>query len=341
MELDSGETIMTMIEQEKHSFWNRLAMTVGTALIIAFFSELFFMNEGPTADLIASFSTPLGPIRFVAGLAMFYSLFVLWLLIPIDFFNVRSVWALFLSAALCGWAIEGMVIPVMYTDLPYSIFWPSVAWHGLVNVFLGWWLLRRLLQRNNYGLTAVAALGMGLFWGFWATWFWAGNETAPILPADFTPFVFAATLVLMLGYGLIDRFGGTVFKPSKTEIGILLVISVVFWAISNIGVTPLQLVLPVLVIMLFAVLRRNRKLETRANFFSLFAGPHIKLANLALLLLMPIAASLTYPFYFHNNISFSENWLLLLPMIGVSVVWFCWSFVKILQQRHDQPDQVV
>jgi len=30
----------------------------------------------------------------------------------------------------------------MYAEMPVALLWPAASWHVLVNVIVGWWLLR-------------------------------------------------------------------------------------------------------------------------------------------------------------------------------------------------------
>ncbi|PJF39576.1 MAG: hypothetical protein D6737_16005 [Chloroflexi bacterium] len=321
-----------LAHEHTNSWFNHLALIIGSGLIIAFFSELFFLNEGPTLDIISRFSHPESLIGLTVELSFWYSLFALWLLVPIALFNVRNRWAFFLAASVCGWAIEGLVIPVMYTDVPFSLVWPSLGWHVLVDIFIGWWFLRKILQKNNYLLTATIATCLGLFWGFWATWFWDGGEFPPIKPDSFTIFTFAATMLLIIGYVFVDRLGGTDFKPTRIEIIVPLLFSILVWAVANIAVTPLQMLFPILVFAVFTSLRRNQKTETQPNILNTFTGT-VRLPNLGLLLLMPGVASITYPYYFNHAIGFTEIWILLWPMLIVSIVMFSLSFMKIQSAR--------
>lgn len=313
-----------------NSIWQRLALVVGSGLILAFFSELYFLNEGPVEQAISALGEPLVLAQFLLELALWYSLFALWLLIPIVLFNVRSVWAFFLVACLCGWAIEGLVIPLLYAELPLSIVWPTMAWHAVVDVVLGWWLLRKLLLKNNVAISAVIALLLGLFWGGWATWLWEGD--APIIsPTDFAIVAFIGTFTLMLGYLLVDRAGGQDFRPTKAELWFVAIISLLVWVVSTLAFTPLQLIFPILMLIVGLPLWLNKTTETRPTILATFSG-HISLANLAMLLLMPLVASLTYFGLFERGIGFVEIWLVTLPLMLVGVGLFGLSIVKIVQR---------
>ena len=318
----------------KYPIVSKFALVFGSGLIILFFSEFFFVNEGPVLSVVSQFTDFPSLALAIVQLASWYAFFALWLLIPIQLFRARSIWAMYLCACLCGWAIEGLIIPVLYTDLPFSIFWPSLSWHVVVNILFGWMGLRKLLLKNYYLVTAAIALAMGLFWGFWATWFWDGSQT-PIDPRSFSSFSFFATALLMTGFVLVDSLGGTDFKVSKTGMIMAGTFSLIVWVLSNWAMTPLQLILPVLVGLVSIPLLKNRQIEERDTILSTFTGK-IRYQNILLLMLMPLAASLTYPIYYHQGISFSHYWAMLWVMILASIAFFLMSIVRIYHSSRSQ-----
>jgi hypothetical protein len=335
---------MDQVPNSPERFRNRIAMAAGSTLIIWFFSEMFFLNESElfyAYSRLPVFSDLLIFITdFLIVFLLFYGLFTLWLLIPIHLFRVRSIWALFLAGALCGWAIEG-ILPIMYAEMPGALLWPAGSWHVLVNVILGWYLLRKLLEKNRHLLTLIVFGALGLFWGFWGTWFWPlegigtiEEFTAPLTPADFTFFSLSSTFLLALGYYLLDRFAGTSFTPAKGEIWL--------WAgISALGLIFLAqfyaLIFCVLVGIVMLILRRNKNFETREPIFNAFT-PGIQFTNFLLIFVMPVMANLTYPFYLANNISANKYiGLILFPIILASAGMFFVSAAMILRMKKKAP----
>jgi len=326
------------------SFWNRIAMAGGSTLIIWFFSEMFFLNESELFYAYSNFPVfsdfLIYLVEFLVVFLLFYVLFTLWLLIPVHLFRVRSIWSLFLAGALCGWAIEG-ILPIMYAEMPGALLWPAGSWHVLINVILGWYLLRKLLEKNNHLLTFIVFGALGLFWGFWGTWFWPlegigtiEELTAPLTLADFAFFTFFSTFFLASGYYILDRFAGTSFTPSKGEFWL--------WAVlSALGLIVLAqfyaLIFCVLAGIVMLILRRNRRIENRESIFSAFT-PGIKLSNLLLVFVMPVVANLTYPSYLANNISANKYiGLILSPIILASAGMFVASTVVILRMKKKPP----
>ena len=141
--------------------------------ILMFFSEYYFLNEEPGASFVAGWRTDKFDTFF--GLTLFSLFYAGWgaiMLCCIGVFRVRSFWSLFVAGALFGWAVEGIVIPLIYSGMPGTIGWPSLGWHVLVDVMLGWYLIRCVLQKNRYAYTIALAVALGLYWGVQCTWYW-------------------------------------------------------------------------------------------------------------------------------------------------------------------------
>ena len=98
-------------------------------------------------------------------------------------FKVASFPSLFLCGAVFGWLGEGVVVDTLYGDLtnpfPLSISWTGLAWHALLSVGVGWYLIGKALTQNKPTRTAWLSLAVGVGWGLWAVWWEAemGMET--------------------------------------------------------------------------------------------------------------------------------------------------------------------
>ena len=136
-----------------------------------------------------------------------YSLFAYPLLCVASLFKVRNPWAVFLAGAFYGWFEEGIMVQTMYGSdagpFPASISFTGLAWHALIGVWIGWYLMRRVLAQNNYFKTLLLASAIGLFYGCWSIFWW--NEPPPpmkvlidagqkdVLFSHFAMFAFGAT----------------------------------------------------------------------------------------------------------------------------------------------------
>ncbi|MFW5698176.1 MAG: hypothetical protein ACOCX1_06440, partial [Fimbriimonadaceae bacterium] len=199
----------------------RLGLLLGSGLVLMFFSELLFFNEGPAASLLQAVQQPAKHLSAIGELGLWYTLLAAWLLVPIYLFRVRRWEALLLAGAIFGWATEGVIIPLLYAEFPISVVWPTLAWHAVADVLLGWWLLRLLLLTRKPLWIGLAAVGLGAFWGWWATWPQIDPGFTALSVGEFAAFAFAATGVWILGNVLVDLSAGP-YVPAKWEwIGLL------------------------------------------------------------------------------------------------------------------------
>jgi hypothetical protein len=162
------------------AFLRRLAMFLASGYILMFFSEFYFLNEGPGLEFVNRWTNdPLSIPGWLGSLSLYYAGWGGIMLVCIDFFRVRNFWSLFIAGALFGWAVEGIVIPLIYGAMPGTIGWPSLGWHVIVDVMLGWYLVRRILQKNKHVYTIILSVALGLFWGLWCTWYWGEPADEP------------------------------------------------------------------------------------------------------------------------------------------------------------------
>lgn len=329
---------------ETTRWWHHLATVVGSGCVIWFFSEMFFLNEGQhlyfwstSPDVAALFSSV---AEWLFVFLLFYAFFALWLLVPISVFRVRSMPALVLAGAICGWAIEGSAIPIMYEELWGSLLWPAASWHVLVNVLLGWWWLRRVLEERSARFTAVVFVGMGVVWSVWATWFWPldgtgtiAEATAPMAPTDFAFLAFLSSTVLAFGYWILDRFGSRRFVTGKAPLAILIAAGFV---LSILGSTVFVPILAVLVGLASFVLDRNRRTERDGDILARFAHS-IRPSRYPLLFLMPAAAVVLYPILHANDVSIAP-WIgyVLYPLVVTSAAIIALSTLDILRRARQR-----
>lgn len=325
---------------ETARWWQHLATVVGSACVIWFFSEMYFLNEG---QHLYFWSTSPGVLALIATVAewlfvflLFYAFFALWLLVPISVFRVRSMSALVLAGAICGWAIEGSAIPIMYEELWGSLLWPAASWHVVVNVLFGWWWLRRVLEERSARFATVVFVGMGVVWSVWATWFWPldgtgtiAEATAPMAPTDFAFLAFLSSTVLAVGYWLLDRIGSQRFVTGKAPLAILIAAGFV---LSIVGSTVFVPILAVLVGLASLVLERNRRTERDGDVLARFAYS-IPPSRYLLLFLMPTAAAVLYPIWHANDVSIAP-WIgyVLYPVVVASAVIIVLATLDILRR---------
>lgn len=274
-----------------------VATLFGSALILMFFSEYFFLNEGPVQTIITQIETD--PAQVVFGLlefSLYYALFTYTLLLAIQYFDVRRLSDLFLAGALFGWATEAVIVPIAYEAVPFSFIFPSVSWHALVDVMLGWYLVRRVTRMNRLWLSLGLFVILGVLWGSWATWLWGTAESsAPLTTDEFTDYVFVTGVLWIIGMILVDGFGTTHFRASRWESIIVMGITLFLFGAMAVPFLPFSLGLVVLIGITLLALRRRPDdgqdwlyplRETRPAWW-----------NYPLALLTPFTAMLVYSLY--------------------------------------------
>jgi hypothetical protein len=280
-------------------FLRRIFLVLMSGYIIVYYGELVFWatpeREGMTiGGIIATW--------------LVYSLFAYVFLCVVSVFKVRNPWAVFLAGAFYGWFEEGIVVQTMYGTqdgpFPMSIAFTGLAWHALIGIFTGWYLVRKVLSENRLLKTIGLASAIGLFYGLWAiTWL---NEPPPsmkslldageknILPAHFAIYAFSTTAFLVLIHWFYNRAMPFVFKPSQIELWILGTATCLYFIFVTIPAAPKAIwVLPPLMAITFWALNRNRRNESRADVISCF-DQIVKPVNYLVLGLIPLFATLIY-----------------------------------------------
>jgi hypothetical protein len=317
----------------------RIAMALASGFVLMFYSEFYFLNEDPGAEFAALWrSNPVGLFPWLGEFSFFYATWGSVMLTYIGLFRVRSFWSLIIAGAIFGWAVEGIMITVMYLDLPGSIIWPSVGWHALVDVLVGWYLIRRVLHRNNYLLTALVAAALGIFWGVWSTWYWVDLPRdvmeVPPLPADvFAPYAFVLTGLLILAYIVMDKYGGLEFRPTRIEIGLLMIWHGAWFALGAAVQAPAAvLILPALLLGASVLLWRNRRSETRPSILTTLSG-RVRWGQYAVLLLMPVCAIPVYWLMYDYDVRLPVLPAIAMPLAHGSTVLLILSVIAILLRR--------
>jgi hypothetical protein len=210
-------------------------------------------------------------------------------------FRVRAMAPLFLAGAAYGWFIEGVIVQTMYDDFPLNLSFTGLAWHALISVMLGWVIVPAYLAGGSIWRTAGLAAAIGAGYGLWSLWWWT-IEPPPTAPLAFAAYSLALTLALALSYGLAPRLGLKAFRPSRVEVGVLMLLAALWYTLITVPAQPLSLImLPPLAVLLFVTLLRNRQSETRPDQIrAMLAAPPPSAAQLLALIMLPAAASAVY-----------------------------------------------
>ncbi|MEM6529357.1 MAG: hypothetical protein AAF653_13750 [Chloroflexota bacterium] len=159
------------------NFSQRWLMVFGSAFILLFFSEYFFVNEGPGQAIVDRLAdNPLSILPHILEFSAYYALFAYVLHLTLAHYRVSSINGLFLAGVLFGWATEAVIVPIVYESIPVSFIFPSVGWHALVDVLLGWYVVRWVMRQNRWWASLLMFAALGAVWGAWATWVWVDPE---------------------------------------------------------------------------------------------------------------------------------------------------------------------
>ncbi|VAW11730.1 hypothetical protein MNBD_ALPHA09-1122 [hydrothermal vent metagenome] len=323
-------------------FIHRLAAAYGSAIILMFFSEYFFLNEEPVAELLATLkSTPLLAVPAFVSFASFYVLFTYPFLVALSFYNVRTISGLVLAGAIFGWATEGLTIPVIYEAIPVSFVFPSIGWHSLIDVAAGWFLVRFAMRQLGLLGNGVMFIVLGALWGAWATWYWGGsdaNAMAPLVVADFGLLVVVSSGFWLAGMVLADHFGNKEFKASRWEVGIVGLIYVLLFAYIAVPHLPWSaLIVPVIALTVLA-LWRGRNYKNGQIILERLHPARPPWWSYLLALLTPATAVPVYAWFVATNTQVpTEAIVQMLLLIGF--VWFVFALVAPFVPRSNLQEQ--
>jgi len=307
------------------AFGLRLVAVIGTALVLQFFSEFYFLNEGPASSAAKGGAA----LPELVELSAWYGLFAYVFLIVIDRFEVRTLAGLLLAGSIFGWATEALVVAIVYEAPPVSFIWPSVSWHALVDVVVGWFALRLAMRRLAWPWLALLFAGLGVVWAFWASWTWDS--------VDETPTVFTAkefwTIALVSGAGwvigtvLADAGARRPFRPQRWEVAAIGLISLGLFGITGWPYLPWPAALALLVALSLAALAWARRGQTgRPDLLAPLATPPRLAAYLAMPIL-PVSAGLTYPFVLARGLALPADEVIALLFVA-GAFGLVWALVR-------------
>ena len=300
----------------------RFLTVLGSALVLQFYSEFYFLNEGPAIAMAAGF----GALPALLTFTFTYALFAWLFLIVLDHFEVRDIAGLILAGAIFGWATEALVVPVVYEGPPISFFFPSVGWHALVDVVVGWYLIRLAMRRLPLWALGLLFVLAGMIWGLWASWTWSAEDEAPLVftTEQFRSIVLISSASWALGTLLADIGQTRRFRASRVEVGLVGLTTLVLFVTMGLPFWPWMLLLAALAALTLAALRRARGRHGVAQFQTFQTMPGVP--AYFLMALLPGTALLTYPVVLERQLVLPANDIVLLLMIGgaAAYIWAIW-----------------
>lgn len=308
-------------------FLQRVALTLCSGFIIVYYGECMFWatpdREG--MDLVG-----------ITAAWLLYSLMAYPFLCVVSYFKARDPSAIFLAGAFYGWFEEGIIVQTAYgtpdTPFPMSISFTGLAWHAPIDVWVGWYLVRKVLAENNLRATLALACAIGLFYGLWGIFWW--NEPPPhmkllldagrkdILLLHFVLFAFGTTALLVLAHWFYQRFRPTAFTPTKPELWTVAVLSLLYFAFVTVPAAPRALwVLPPLMGVTIWALWKNRRTEVRPDAIVAFPEK-VEPINGLCLFAIPLVAGSIYFLALANDLRLPTN--LVVYYIATPLGAFLW-----------------
>jgi hypothetical protein len=308
-------------------FLRRVGLAAATGYIFFFFSERMFWSFMRPNDTILD--------QVFGWIA--YSIFAYITLILIEQFRVSTLWAIFIVGAAFGWLDEGVVAMTFFgNDLPFpvTIVWTGLAWHALITVLIGWYLLRKSFLNGTYLHSLCFSSALGLFWGVWAI-AWV-LETPPLITTSRAFFAHAlmTTFLLAVAQWLTQKLKPSHFVSSKWERRILAGITFLYLVFVTVPrASFLILILLAAFGVVFFLLRRNQKSEVEPSLLLELEHP-IALGKYLCLFAMPFVATLVYVSFNKLGWIFPSNLLTLFVTCAIGIVLFFVSAYKICRRKH-------
>lgn len=277
----------------------RVGLSLATGYILLYFGEIVF------------WATPEREGMDLPGLAatwLVYSLFAHVFLLVAGGFRVRGPYAVFLAGAAFGWFEEGLVLQTTYgsadTPFPQSISFTALAWHALIDVWIGWYLLRASLAGGRPGRTTAVAAAVGAFYGLWAIFWWTEppepmrlllegrHEVA--LTGRFAAYGFITTGLLIGAYHVHARLADAGAAGTRVERWFFGLAGLAYFVGITVPAAPRAAwLLPILMGLTLFALNRNRRRERRVDAVEAFPISR-GLRHSLLLFAIPAVASAVY-----------------------------------------------
>ncbi len=289
-----------------------LILILSTGFIFFYFSELLFWSRVRPGDSISGWL-----VTWAA-----YSLMAYIFLVLVQYFRVRSIWALFLAGAAFGWIAEGIVVQTTYESLPLSISFTGLAWHALITVWVGWYAVRNSLHSPDPKAALKISAAIGLCYGLWAISWWGEPEGGVSTIMEFAAFSSIATILVIFAYRLSDWSSTETFKPNRWLVIIFGGLALLYFIFVTIPAQPLAaLILPVLLGMVYLGLRWNRQSEPENSMLESF-NSSVPAWRYAGLLAIPVCAGVVYGLATMLDLNWQTNWVLYLITTPAGFILF-------------------
>lgn len=299
--------------------FKNILLVLSTGFIFVFFSEhVFWARIRPDDSLKNWVSTWLA-----------YSLMAFVFLHLVTHFKVANRWALFLAGAAFGWIAEGIIVQTTYESLPFSISFTGLAWHALITVWIGWYMLRQRLSDLASLPTLKLAATIGAGYGLWAISWWLEPDGGVATLSEFSAFVLTTSILVIIAFCLANWSALEAFAPNRWVTGIIYGLFLLYFIFVTIPAAPVAiLILPALFTLIYVGLQKNKQVEQNDSLIVTLTN-HASPLNYLSLLAMPLTALAVYAAALTFNLHWQTNWILYLITTPLGFIIFFISLFKI------------
>ena len=227
-------------------------------------------------------------------------------------FKVASFPPVFLCGAVFGWVGEGVVVDTLYGNatnpFPLSISFTGLAWHALLSVGVGWYLIGKALTEERPTKIALISLAVGVGWGLWAGWWTAelGKE-ADTSVWGFASHAVPCSIPFLLAWFVLGLARPDWFQSSRLATIVLWGLVVVIFLAARVPARPYAaLILPPLLLICIVGLHRNARREQRPDVLDGILG-RIRTRNVLVMILIPLSAIVVYALFRSLNLHVPTN----------------------------------
>jgi hypothetical protein len=306
----------------------KAAVILANGYILFFFSERVFWSFWRPGDTPAEF--------LVTWMA--YGLLGWIFLDLVRRFKVASFPSLFLCGAVFGWVGEGVVVDTLYGDptnpLPLSISWTGLAWHALLSVGVGWYLIGNALTEERATRTAMISLAVGVGWGLWAVW-WPSELGKDVDTSvwGFASHALPCSIPFLLSWLVLGLAQPDWFQSSRLATVLLWGLVGVLFLAARVPTRPsAALILPTLLLPCLLALRSNARREQRPDVLGGILG-HIRPRNVLVLIAIPVSAIVVYAGFRTLNLLVLTNVVLYVITMPLGFWFFFRSLWAIFRPR--------
>ncbi len=294
-----------------------LLLVISTGYIFMYFSEHLFWARARPGDSLFGW----------LGAWAAYSLLAFIFLLIVSYFHIRAIWSLFLAGAVFGWLAEGLVVQTAYETLPLSISFTGLAWHALITVWVGWYLIRAALHSSPLAKLLQYSIFIGLAYGLWAISWWLEPDGGVSSILDFTIYSFSITGLVILAYWLADWSSTAPFAPAKWVVVLTALLFTLYFIFVTIPAAPIAaILLPLLLVLTYWGLNRSR--QKGEGSLADAAPRSIPVWKYAALLAIPASAAAVYGLAFTFHVQWHTNLILYLITTPAGFVLFVIGLYK-------------